>query len=230
MNLVLRIFNEGAYLTFKPIFHKVLNLFQFDCESILESVPGTNQYQAMRVSCSQKQREPLIGFQHTTDRLQVRHDTHFYHAAPHVYENTRLLRTHFSWTRSLIWYTNIQYIKQIMLITNLLSPQAPIEFTTPIVLLYFRLLPQLSCTSSVKIPACRQIFRTTQAPYEQRLRILNNYQSSTEMCPTILSSRQIQTWQPYEIYVNSVTCCQVQNVRVFVLLRFYQFYVFLQNY
>ena len=63
---------------------------------MFESVPGTNQYQAMRVvPCSQKQREPLIGFQHTTDRLQVRHDTHFYHAAPHVYENTRLLRTHF---------------------------------------------------------------------------------------------------------------------------------------
>ena len=42
--LVLTIFNEGAYLTFKSIFHKALNLFQFDCEITLESVPGTNQY------------------------------------------------------------------------------------------------------------------------------------------------------------------------------------------
>ena len=40
----LTIFNEGAYLTFKSIFHKALNLFQFDCEITLESVPGTNQY------------------------------------------------------------------------------------------------------------------------------------------------------------------------------------------
>ena len=42
--LVLTIFNEGAYLTFKSIFHKAINLFKFDCEFTLESVPGTNQY------------------------------------------------------------------------------------------------------------------------------------------------------------------------------------------
>ena len=42
--LVLKIFNAGACLTFKSIFHKALNLFQFDCEITLESVPGTNQY------------------------------------------------------------------------------------------------------------------------------------------------------------------------------------------
>ena len=36
--LVLTIFNEGAYLTFKSIFHKALNLFQCDCEIRLESV------------------------------------------------------------------------------------------------------------------------------------------------------------------------------------------------
>ena len=41
--LVLTIFNEGAYLTFKSIFHKTPNLFKFDCEITLESVPGTNQ-------------------------------------------------------------------------------------------------------------------------------------------------------------------------------------------
>ena len=42
--LVLTIFNEEAYLTFKSIFHKALNLFWFDCEIMLESVPGTNQF------------------------------------------------------------------------------------------------------------------------------------------------------------------------------------------
>jgi len=42
--LVLTIFNEGAYLTFKSIFHKALNLFKFDCEITLEFVSGTNQY------------------------------------------------------------------------------------------------------------------------------------------------------------------------------------------
>ena len=42
--LVLTIFNEGAYLISKSIFHKPLNLFEFDCEITLESVPGTNQY------------------------------------------------------------------------------------------------------------------------------------------------------------------------------------------
>ena len=42
--LVLMILNEGAYLTFKLIFHTVLNLFVFGCEITLVSVPGTNQY------------------------------------------------------------------------------------------------------------------------------------------------------------------------------------------
>ena len=41
--IVLTIFNEEAYLTFKSIFHKTLNLFQFDCKIMHESVPGTNQ-------------------------------------------------------------------------------------------------------------------------------------------------------------------------------------------
>ena len=43
-DLVLTIFNEGAYLIFKSIFHKVLNLVQFDCEITIESVAGSNQY------------------------------------------------------------------------------------------------------------------------------------------------------------------------------------------
>jgi len=45
----LTLFNEGAYLTFKSIFHKALNLFEFNCEITLESVPVTNQYKATRV-------------------------------------------------------------------------------------------------------------------------------------------------------------------------------------
>jgi len=42
--LVLTIFSEGAYFTLESIFHKALNLFKFDCEITLESVPGTNKY------------------------------------------------------------------------------------------------------------------------------------------------------------------------------------------
>ena len=41
---MLTIFNEETYLTFKSMFHKALNLFQFDCEIMLESVPETNQH------------------------------------------------------------------------------------------------------------------------------------------------------------------------------------------
>ena len=41
---------DGANLTFKSIFHKALNLFYL-CEITLESVPGTNQYYAIRVQC-----------------------------------------------------------------------------------------------------------------------------------------------------------------------------------
>ena len=47
LNAGLLIFNQGAYLTFKS--SKGLNLFQFDSEITLESVPGTNQYEAIRV-------------------------------------------------------------------------------------------------------------------------------------------------------------------------------------
>jgi len=42
--LVLTIFNEGAYLTYKSIFHKADYGLTFDCDITLESVPGTNQY------------------------------------------------------------------------------------------------------------------------------------------------------------------------------------------
>jgi len=31
------------------IFHKALNLFKFACKITLESIPGTNQYLAIRV-------------------------------------------------------------------------------------------------------------------------------------------------------------------------------------
>mgnify|MGYP006890258137 CR=1 FL=1 len=43
------IFDKGAYLTLRPIFHMALNFFLFDCEITLESVPVTSQYLAMRV-------------------------------------------------------------------------------------------------------------------------------------------------------------------------------------
>ena len=42
IGLVLTILNEGAYLTIKSTFQKALNLFKFDCEITLESIPGTN--------------------------------------------------------------------------------------------------------------------------------------------------------------------------------------------
>jgi len=48
-SLCLTIFYQKAYLTFKSIFHKTLNLFYFDCEITLEFVHGTNQYLAIRV-------------------------------------------------------------------------------------------------------------------------------------------------------------------------------------
>ena len=41
---VLTISNMVACLTFKSIFNKALNLFQFDCELAFNSVPRTNQY------------------------------------------------------------------------------------------------------------------------------------------------------------------------------------------
>ena len=44
MSLVLTKFNEGAYLAFKSVFCHALNVFQFDYEIMLESVPRTNQY------------------------------------------------------------------------------------------------------------------------------------------------------------------------------------------
>ena len=43
--VVLPVFNEGVgHLTFKLIFHKTLNILEFDCEITLESVLGINQY------------------------------------------------------------------------------------------------------------------------------------------------------------------------------------------
>jgi len=36
-------FNTGSYLAFL-IFYNAFNLFQFDCKTTLESVPGSNQY------------------------------------------------------------------------------------------------------------------------------------------------------------------------------------------
>ena len=41
---VLTIVKQGASLTFKSISFKALHLFKFDCETTLNSVPGTNLY------------------------------------------------------------------------------------------------------------------------------------------------------------------------------------------
>jgi len=57
----LTIFNKGAYLSFKSIFHKAFSLY---CEIRLTSVPGTNQWvpsnYAGKVPCSKEQRETFI--------------------------------------------------------------------------------------------------------------------------------------------------------------------------
>ena len=57
------IFNEGAYLTYKSIFHKALNLFKFDCEIMLKSVPRNQPVLSNKgkVSCSRKQWGPWWG-------------------------------------------------------------------------------------------------------------------------------------------------------------------------
>ena len=71
VGLVLLIFYEGSNLKLKSILCKALNLYYFDCEITLESVPGTNQYLALTVSCTRKQLESVIGFEPTTDRFRV---------------------------------------------------------------------------------------------------------------------------------------------------------------
>jgi len=42
--LVLKKYNNGAYLKVKSIFHKTLNSFQTARDITLESIPETNQY------------------------------------------------------------------------------------------------------------------------------------------------------------------------------------------
>ena len=55
------IFDEVAYLTFKSIFLMTLNLFKFDCEITLVSVPATVSNED-KFSCSKTQLESLVGF------------------------------------------------------------------------------------------------------------------------------------------------------------------------
>ena len=63
----LTIFNE---VTFKSIFHKAFNLFKFDCENPLKSVPGTNQYYAIRVKfLAQRNNMAFDGYELTTSTL-----------------------------------------------------------------------------------------------------------------------------------------------------------------
>jgi len=40
----LTLFNEEAYLTETSICHNALGILKFDCEIMLEFVPGTNHY------------------------------------------------------------------------------------------------------------------------------------------------------------------------------------------
>ena len=49
LHLVLAIFKEFSIIPDKWMFHKALNSFKFDCEIMLDSLPRTNQYEAMRV-------------------------------------------------------------------------------------------------------------------------------------------------------------------------------------
>ena len=82
--LFLTMFNEGAYLTFKTIFHKALNLFQFDCDYHAR-IRSWNQpvlSNKGKVSCSMKQRGPLMGLE--TQDLHITSQTcnPLRHAAP----------------------------------------------------------------------------------------------------------------------------------------------------
>ena len=71
--LVLTIFIEEAYLAFKSIFHKALNLFSPIVKSrsypFLEPTSTRNKG---KVSCSVQQRGHLMGLEPTTSTLQVR--------------------------------------------------------------------------------------------------------------------------------------------------------------
>ena len=49
-SLMFTIYNGGAYLTWMTFFQKALRWVYFVCKIILQSVPGTNQYQVIRVT------------------------------------------------------------------------------------------------------------------------------------------------------------------------------------
>jgi len=70
--MVLTIFDEGADLKLMSIYHKAY------ISLIVKSVPGKKAVLSNeeKVSCPRKQQEPLIGFELTTNQLQVRHVTH----------------------------------------------------------------------------------------------------------------------------------------------------------
>ena len=83
--LLLMIFYEGANLTFKLFVQfKALDLFKFACETharIRSCFKPVLSYEG-EVSCSRKQREPLIGLELATDILRVKNAT--YCATPHA--------------------------------------------------------------------------------------------------------------------------------------------------
>ena len=72
--LVLTIFNEGAYLTFKSIFHKALNFSSVRLwyHARIHSWNQPVLSNKGKVSCSRKQRGPLMGLEPTTSTLRVR--------------------------------------------------------------------------------------------------------------------------------------------------------------
>ena len=65
----LTIFNNGAYLTFKTIFHKGLNLFKFDCEYHAQILSWNQPVLSNEgnVLCSRNQQDCLMGYKFTTD-------------------------------------------------------------------------------------------------------------------------------------------------------------------
>ena len=73
--LVLTIFNEGAYLIFKSISHKALNLFYFENHARICSWNQPVLSNKGKVSCSRKQQGLLMGLKPTTSTLQVRRAT-----------------------------------------------------------------------------------------------------------------------------------------------------------
>ena len=73
--LVLTIFNEGAYLTFKSILLQLI-LVRLWTHARIRSWNQPVLSNKGKVSCSMIQRGPLMGLEHTTSTLRIRSATH----------------------------------------------------------------------------------------------------------------------------------------------------------